>query len=121
VHFDSHAQVHMKSSRTIAWRCVNGEGKLSRHLSDGGTALHLDGSEYDRVFPAWNWSRPPGTTVARGAKQYICGGKGTERTAATFVGSASDGQVGAAGQALVGSASTQDITANKSWVSVRKG
>eukprot|EP01043_Picozoa_sp_COSAG02_P044983 COSAG02_NODE_4069_length_5831_cov_3.564778_2_plen_789_part_00 len=106
--------VHMKSARTIGAACVNDEGKLNRHLSDGGTALHLDGSEYDRIFPCWNWSRPPGTTVAVVAKAPDCN-NAKAKTDATFVGSASDGEVGVAGQTLQGSASLRDVSANKSW------
>ena len=93
-------------------------GAMNRYLSDGGTALHVDGGEYDRVYPVWNFSRPPGATVAVGAPPPDC--KHTKaKTTATFVGSASDGEFGSAAQTLRGSSTNaggRDVDANKSWL-----
>ena len=38
--------IHMFSARTIPAACVNEQGKLDRHLSDGATALYKTGHEY---------------------------------------------------------------------------
>ena len=50
--------VHSFSKRTIPAACVNEQGKLDRHLSDGATALYKTGHEYDDIFPVWNWTHP---------------------------------------------------------------
>ena len=83
--------IHMFSKRTIPAACVNDQGKLDRHLSDGATALYHTGHEYDGVFPCWNWTRPPGTTVA-GADALPSCHNARHSTAASFVGSATDGR-----------------------------
>lgn len=117
--------VHMFSKRTIPASCVNEQGKLDRHLSDGATALYRTGHEYDGVFPVWNWTRPPGTTTATAAvraptsrtdpansqilfndlsdlNSLVFGqalpacGNAKHTTAAVFVGSATDGTHGVA-------------------------
>lgn len=100
--------IHMFSARTIPAACVNDQGKLDRHLSDGGTALYKTGHEYDGVFPCWNWTRPPGTTVATAAASPSCG-NAKHRTSATFVGSASDGTHGVAVQQLLGHTAAEYI------------
>jgi hypothetical protein len=84
-------------------------GKLDRHLSDGGTALYKTGHEYDGVFPCWNWTRPPGTTVATAAAPPTCG-NAKHHTTATFVGSASDGTHGVAVQQLLGHTTVDSIS-----------
>jgi hypothetical protein len=105
--FLSHSQpgyyfsVHMFSARTIPAACVNEQGKLDRHLSDGATALLKTGHEYDGIWPVWNWTRPPGTTVATAAVAPSCG-NARHATGAKFVGSAADGRRGVAVQHLSG-------------------
>eukprot|EP01047_Picozoa_sp_COSAG01_P030316 COSAG01_NODE_2110_length_8408_cov_19.542183_1_plen_903_part_10 len=81
--------------------CVNEQGKLDRHLSDGATALLKTGHEYDGIWPVWNWTRPPGTTVATAAVAPSCG-NARHATGAKFVGSAADGRRGVAVQHLSG-------------------
>lgn len=65
------ASVHLHSKRTVSARCVNEEGKLSMHEGDGVVYLYLrgnasmgyNGTDYDNVFPVWNWQQLPGITA----------------------------------------------------------
>ena len=91
--------VHMFSKRTISAACVNGQGKPDRHLGDGATSLLITGHEYDGIFPVWNWSHPPGTTVATASVAPTCA-NARHSTDATFVGAVSDGKHGVALQNL---------------------
>ena len=52
--------VHMVSARTKGSACVNSQGKKSRKLSDGATALYYHGDEYSDV------------AVVRGAIFSLC-------------------------------------------------
>jgi len=119
--------VHMFSKRTIPANCDNDEGKRNRHLSDGATALYIDGHEYDGIMPVWNYSRPSGTTVAKASarsNELKCK-TAKHETDATFVGSVSDGTVGVAVQELIGAFggkkdnekwdSSLDANASKTW------
>ena len=43
-----------------ATECVNGEGQTSWFLADGANAAYTSsssGTEYDGVFPSWNWNK----------------------------------------------------------------
>jgi hypothetical protein len=104
--------IHMFSARTIPAACVNEQGKLDRHLSDGATALYKTGHEYDGVFPCWNWTRPPGTTVATAAVAPSCG-NARHTTVATFVGSSTDGTHAVAVQQLKGKQRDSSISATR--------
>eukprot|EP01050_Picozoa_sp_SAG11_P023714 SAG11_NODE_4844_length_1749_cov_1.223030_3_plen_165_part_01 len=103
--------VHSFSKRTIPAACVNSQGKLDRHLSDGATALYRTGHEYDGIFPVWNWTRPPGTTTASAAVLPSCG-NAKHSTHAEFVGSATDGTEGVAVQQLEGAHITESDAAD---------
>jgi hypothetical protein len=102
--------VHMHSARTKSAACVNAQGKKSRKLGDGATALYLSGTstEYRDVFVAWDWNRPPGTTTVN-TTNLTCA-KANAGTKATFVGSVSDSRAGAAAQVL-----RTEVSAHKSW------
>ena len=78
---------------------VNGEGKKSVHLSDGANYLYLTGGEYSNIFPAWDWTRIPGTTAIQGTytgEKNPIAVKGTT----TFDGGVSDGAYGLAAMDL---------------------
>lgn len=88
--------VRMFSKRMYNAECVNEEGQLSWHSSDGLTAIYVDGHEYEGIFPVWDWTKLPGITAWQDApEEKPCGGvkqMGTQ----TFVGGVSDGTYGAA-------------------------
>jgi len=58
--------VKMLSERMQDGEMVNTEGRKSVHLSDGVNLLYVTGSEYQDIFPAWDWNKLPGTTAVQG-------------------------------------------------------
>jgi chondroitin AC lyase len=57
------ASVRMFSTRLQNTEVVNGEGLQSHHLADGTTFFYRTGTEYQDLFPLWEWHRVPGTTA----------------------------------------------------------
>lgn len=55
--------VRMNSVRTCRTENGNGENLKGYFLADGGTQITLKGDEYKDIFPVWDWSHIPGTTV----------------------------------------------------------
>lgn len=51
------------STRTDRIETGNGTNLKGRFLSDGSYSIMVDGDEYYNVFPLWDWSKIPGTTV----------------------------------------------------------
>ncbi|MCR9210317.1 MAG: PA14 domain-containing protein [bacterium] len=123
------ASVRMLSQRTIRPESAQPSGQLegakSYFLADGVTTVYQDGTEYrsdaaNAIFPIWNWSRLPGTTLeqlsdlelttlsiatAKDARANIGTGQ--------FVGSVSNGVVGMA--AMDYGRPLGNVTAKKSW------
>ncbi|MEA2736139.1 MAG: chondroitin lyase [Humisphaera sp.] len=105
------ASVRMFSDRLLNTELVNNEGKLSHHLADGANFLYVTGDEYTDIFPAWDWTKIPGTTAEQtpltpGDRKQI-GIKG----ATSFVGGVSDGTNGLAAMDL----RRDPLRARKSW------
>ena len=103
--------VKMLSTRTINAELVNSEGKKSVHLSDGANYLYLNGSEYEDIFPVWDWTMIPGTTAIQGTldtgERNPIGLHGTT----TFDGGVSDGTYGMAAMDLA----RGGLAAKKAW------
>ena len=106
------ASVKMFSSRTKSGERTNGENLLGSRQSDGRFYLVMDGDEYfgRDIWPAFDWTRLPGTTVEQKsdtANDFY--GFGTR----ALVGGTGDGQdgVSAMDYAPLNSA----LTAKKSW------
>ena len=55
--------VRMVSNRTMRCEYGNGENLKTYFMSDGCTNIVIEGSEYARIFPVWNWNRIPGVTA----------------------------------------------------------
>jgi len=55
--------VRTNSKNTIKCETVNNENLKGYFLSDGGCCLMIDGSEYNNIFPVWDWARIPGVTA----------------------------------------------------------
>ena len=51
------------STRTAKSENGNGENLKGYYLSEGTTNIMVNGPEYYNIFPVWDWSRIPGTTV----------------------------------------------------------
>ncbi|MDR0394099.1 MAG: polysaccharide lyase beta-sandwich domain-containing protein, partial [Tannerella sp.] len=56
------AALKMSSVRTIGAEIINYENLLGRFLCNGGLFFYREGSEYEDIFPVWDWTRVPGTT-----------------------------------------------------------
>ena len=103
--------VKMLSDRMQDSEMVNTEGRKSVHLSDGLNLLYLTGSEYQDIFPAWDWNKLPGTTAVQGGlvlgDPRFIGARGSTK----FAGGVSDGTYGIATMDL----QRGGLTAQKSW------
>lgn len=106
------ASVKMLSSRTRSGEKTNSENLLGSRQSDGRFYLTLSGREHfePNVWPAFDWSRFPGTTVEQtpGAASAAYG-FGTR----SFVGGVSDGRTGVAAMDFAAINST--LTARKAY------
>ena len=122
--------IHMFSNRTYNAECVNAEGQISWHLSDGLTTVNVRGDEYAGIFPVWDWTNLPGTTGWQGAPEETPCDPVKQLGLSLFVGGVSDGTVGAAafdykasdfyGNDYNGSRPGQ-LTARKGWFFWRGG
>jgi chondroitin AC lyase len=56
------AGLKMSSTRTVGSEIINYENLLGRFLCNGGIFFYREGSEYENIFPVWDWTRVPGTT-----------------------------------------------------------
>lgn len=113
-----HIGIKTSSLRTKPSEVVNDENTLGYYMGDGVTNLMLDGSEYENIYPLWNWNRVPGTTTPQGALKNLNDAVdwfgediGHWRGTTDFVGGVSDGVYGA---------STMDynrdkLSLHKSW------
>ena len=48
------------SFRTENAECVNAENQLGAHLADGAAYTMVSGTEYNEIFPVWEWRKVPG-------------------------------------------------------------
>jgi chondroitin AC lyase len=105
------ASVKMLSSRMLNAERVNLEGKKSVHLSDGANYLYRSGDEYRNIFPAWDWTKIPGTTAIQGTMET--GEKDPIHAPGitAFDGGVSDGTYGMAAMDL----HRGSLTAEKAW------
>ena len=103
--------VKMLSQRMLNAELVNSEGKKSVHLSDGANFLYLTGDEYLNIFPAWDWTKIPGTTAIQGTLQTGEPNPIDARGQTSFDGGVSDGTYGLAAMNL----KRGDLVANKAW------
>lgn len=124
-----HSKKIFYSARMYSMRTLNNdapsnsEGLLSHHLADGATFIMRDGSEYEDVFPAWDWRHIPGTTVEKKRLKpavYEPGNWGgfahirfLGRT--SFAGGVSDGKSGVASFDFKHNLIYEKVDAYKSW------
>ncbi len=105
------ASVRMMSTRMLNSELVNLEGKKSVHMSDGVNLLYLDGNEYKDIFPAWDWTRLPGTTAIQGTLDTGEANPIHLKGKTTFDGGVSDGTYGMAAMDLL----RGKLAAKKAW------
>lgn len=106
--------VRMASTRTA--RCENGNGENLKgyFITEGGTQIVQRGDEYAGIFPAWDWSRIPGTTTPAVSsvplpKQW--GQPGQSR----FAGGVSDGKYGVTAYDMVDNSNGIGTRGRKAW------
>jgi len=82
------------SDRTEKTEMGNGENLKGLFLADGATNFMVNGDEYYNIFPVWDWSMIPGTTVPAKTNLTPTGTWGTLGTS-VFTGGVSNGAYGA--------------------------
>ena len=104
------ASARMHSVRNVNTDGLSGcfEGLKSHFLADGCSYLYRTGEEYVDIFPAWDWQRVPGTTVALGPERS---GEPRRKGTTSFVGGVSDGHYGMAAFDL----ERDGLRARKAW------
>lgn len=118
------ASIRMYSTRTINNDAPsNGEGLMSHHLADGAMMLMKDGTEYENIFPVWDWNKVPGTTVEQKKiipAQYIPGRWDLFEHMrfmgqSNFVGSVSNSRYGASSFNFISNPMYDSLKVKKSW------
>lgn len=110
--------VRMISNRTENQETGNDQNIRNRWLTQGTTAILIDGDEYKNIQPVWDWRRIPGTTASSTSKLRTNDWGLLGKTA--FVGGASDGINGVAAMDLRAQEQTvagvtPEVTGKKSW------
>jgi chondroitin AC lyase len=105
-----YASVKMSSTRVIGAETCNGENLLGLHLGDGVTYFYRTGTEYNDLFPVWDWRRLPGTTCRQDEGSLVPNSKAC-RGRSDFVGGLSDGEYGVAGMEYL----RNGLRARKAW------
>lgn len=101
----------MCSKRTVGIELnMNSENKLGYWLPYGLTYIYRRGTEYQGIFPVWDWARLPGVTSPHLEYEEI--NKGVAYTQETsFIGGVSDGKYGVSAMDF----SKNKTTAKKAW------
>jgi chondroitin AC lyase len=105
-----YASVRMSSTRVIGAETCNGENMMGLHLGDGVTYFHRTGTEYEDLFPVWDWRRLPGTTCLQNDQSLVPGSRRC-RGKSDFVGGVSDGSEGVAAMEYI----RGSLHARKAW------
>jgi chondroitin AC lyase len=105
-----YASVKMSSTRVTWAETCNGENLLGLHLGDGVTYFYRTGTEYDDLFPVWDWRRLPGTTCRQDQGSLVPNGNAC-RGRSNFVGGLSDGEHGIAAMEYI----RDGLRARKAW------
>ncbi len=105
-----YASVKMSSTRVIGAETCNGENLLGLHLGDGVTYFYRTGSEYNDLFPVWDWQRLPGTTCRQDQGSLEPNSKAC-RGRSNLVGGLSGGEYGIAAMEYI----RDGLRARKAW------
>jgi len=104
---DYYFSVKMCSARTNGTEFMNGENAKGYWLPFGATCLMRDATEYNSIFPLWDWTKVPGVTAAEETPSFGA----TLNQATSFVGGVTDGNCGVATMDLT----TRNLYGKKSW------
>lgn len=99
------------SSITAKSESGNGEGLKSYYLTDGVNYIATNGNEYHEIFPVWNWSKLPGTTLPETTTYPLRKSWGVNTGTTDFVGATSDGLYGVHTYAM----DDYNLQAKKAW------
>jgi len=105
-----YTSVKMSSTRVIGAETCNSENMLGLHLGDGVTYFQRTGTEYDDLFPVWDWQRLPGTTCVQGDGALVPNSKSC-RGRSDLVGGVTDGRRSVAAMEYL----RGDLHARKAW------
>lgn len=107
--------VRMVSNRTMRCEYGNGENLKTYFMSDGCTNITVNGDEYANIFPVWNWTCIPGTTVPQ--LNEIPKAKSDWQTlgTSTFVGGVSDSLYGVSAYSYLDEFDGINTRVQKAW------
>jgi hypothetical protein len=108
---DIYFSVKMNSSRTVGIETINGENLKGYWLPFGLTYIAPTGTEYDSIFPVWDWAHLPGITCPAAVYKLVNNFKQPN----TFVGGVSDGTNGACAMKLDIESPGESLHAHKAW------
>jgi len=106
--------IHAVSSRKYSQEIGNSENMKGFWGAEGTMNLQLKGNEYFNIFPLWNWTRLPGTTLPDSLPilKDKAPGAGDRRGTDPFSGGVSDGIYGATAYVMK---NDLQVSAKKGW------
>lgn len=107
--------VRMVSDRTERLEYGNGENLRTYFVSDGCNCLVKRGDEYFNIFPAWNWTRIPGTTIPQVGEVPMAKSSWMQMGTSKFAGGVSDSIYGATAYVYDDEWAGVNTHARKSW------
>ncbi len=107
--------VRTVSDRTSRCEYGNNENLKTYFMSDGCTNITIEGDEYERIFPVWNWARIPGTTAPQMPEIPKAAKAWQDMGTSTFTGGVSDSLYGVTAYSYYDSHSGIDTGARKAW------
>ena len=117
--------VRTVSTRTIRSEYGNGENLKTYFLSDGSTSIAVNGNEYEKIFPVWDWAKIPGTTAPAFSTIPLAASDMSTPGTSTFTGGVSDSLYSANTYTYIDTYSGKDknglqlpainVSAKKSW------
>lgn len=106
------ASVKMSSPRVVGGEAGNGDNLKGYYMADGAMYTYINGTEYENIFPCWDWRKIPGVTsyeTNSPMKQLDWGGYHNQNT---FVGNVNNGKTGITSMFL----NRDGLKARKSWI-----
>lgn len=107
--------VRMVSNRTSRLEYGNKENLKTYFVSDGCNALVKNGDEYFNIFPAWNWTRIPGTTAPQMPEVPLAQHDWQQEGTSQFAGGVTDSIYGATAYAYDDTWAGINTKAKKAW------
>ncbi len=98
-HFYTSVRMHSTRNRNMEVP-YNGPGIVTHHRADGANYLLREGTEYDAIWPVYDWQKVSGTTIMQKPQRHVDRGYGGNlpvqmRGLTDFVGGVTDGLYGA--------------------------